>query len=57
MVSSDNPLSNSSRYYNNPYEAKRTAFSVANYAKNYGEPEKEHYIRSGAESSNNPFSH
>ena len=42
MVSSENPLSNSSRYYNNPYEAKRTAPSVANTKKMYGEEEKSH---------------
>lgn len=56
MVSADNPFSNSGRYYNNPYDSKRTAPSVANYSKNYGEGEREHYMRSGVQSKNNPFS-
>lgn len=55
MVSADNPLSNSSRYYSNSYEAKRNAPSVANTQKVWGEPERDHYIRSGVESKNNPF--
>jgi hypothetical protein len=55
MVSSENPLNNTARYYNNPYEAKRNMPSVANDKKNWGEPERDHYIRSGVESKNNPF--
>lgn len=38
MVSSENPLSTSSRYYNNPYEAKRSQPSLANEKRNWGEP-------------------
>lgn len=56
MVSSENPFSNTSRYYNNPYEAKRDKPSIANEKKNWGEPQKDHYYRSGVESKNNPFS-
>ena len=55
MVSSENPLSNTGRYYNNPYDSKRSMPSVANDRRNYGEPEREHYYRSGVESKNNPF--
>jgi hypothetical protein len=57
MVSSENPLSNSSRYYVNDYEAKRSQPSVANNQRNYGEEKKEHYQRSGTESKNNPLAH
>ena len=43
MVSSDNPLSTTTTMYTNNYEAKRTAPSVANTKKNWGEPERTHY--------------
>jgi hypothetical protein len=43
MMSSSNPLSTTTRYYNNPYEAKRTAPSVANQARVNGEPERGYY--------------
>ena len=54
-MSSENPLSTTTRYYNNPYEAKRQTCSVANDKKNWGEPDRGYYMRSGEESKNNPF--
>jgi hypothetical protein len=55
MVSSDNPLSTTTRYYSNNYDSKRQTPSVANLQKNWGE-ERSHYLRTGVESANNPFS-
>jgi len=56
-MSSENPLSTTKRYYQNNYEAKLDKPSVANIGKNYGEPERQYYQRSGEESKNNPFAH
>lgn len=53
-MSSENPLSTTTRYYNNPYEAKRQTPSVANNQRNYGE-QRDHYVRTGVESKNNPL--
>jgi hypothetical protein len=55
MVSKDNPLSNTTRYYANPYDSKRQVPSVANYQKAYGEGVRNNYIRTGIESQNNPL--
>ena len=55
MVSKDNPLSNTTRYYANPYDSKRQVPSVANYQKAYGEGVRNHYVRTGVESQNNPL--
>jgi len=55
MMSSANPLSTTTRYYTNPYEAKRDAPSVANNQRNYGEPERNFHQRTGEESKSNPF--
>lgn len=58
MVSSENPFSNTStRYYHNPYEAKRDCPSVANTKKIVGAQERSHYLRSGEESKENPLAH
>jgi len=43
MVSKDNPLSNTTRYYANPFDSKRQVPSVANDQKNYGEGAKNFY--------------
>lgn len=56
MMSSENPLSTTTRYYNNNYESKRQTPSLANDQRNYGE-QKDHYARTGTESKNNPFSY
>jgi len=55
MMSGENPLSTTTRYYNNPYDSKRQTPSVANNNRNYGEPERGYYQRTGEESKNNPF--
>lgn len=55
MVSSENPLSNTTRYYSNAYDSKRQVPSVANDQKNYGEGTRNHYLRTGVESKNNPL--
>lgn len=55
MVSSDNPLSNTTRYYSNLYDSKRQVPSVANDQKNYGEGQRNYYMRTGVESKNNPL--
>ena len=55
MVSTENPLSNTSRYYTNQYDSKRHMPSVANDNKNYGEGTRNHYLRTGVESKNNPM--
>jgi hypothetical protein len=47
MVSSENPLSTTTKMYTNQYEAKRNAPSVANNQKNWGEPERTHHQRTG----------
>ncbi len=54
MVSSDNPLSTTTRYYSNNYDSKRQTASLANNQKNYGES-RDHYIKTGVESKNNPL--
>lgn len=54
MVSSDNPLSNTTRYYQNNFDSKRQIASVANNNRLYGE-QKDHYARTGVESKNNPL--
>lgn len=56
MVSKDNPLSNTTRYYANPYDSKRQVPSVANHQKTYGEGNRDFYMRTGVESQNNPLS-
>lgn len=56
MVSSDNPLSTTTKYYANEYDSKRKAPSVANYSKNFGEGTRTNYLRTGVESKNNPLS-
>ena len=56
MVSSDNPLSNTTRYYSNNFDSKRQQPSIANNQRNYGES-RDHYIRTGVESKNNPLAH
>jgi hypothetical protein len=55
MVSSDNPLSTTTKYYSNQYDSKRQMPSVANDRKNYGEGIRDHYMRTGTESKNNPL--
>lgn len=55
MMSSQNPLSTTTRYYVNDYEAKRNGPSVANTQKQWGEGQRETYLRTGVESKNNPF--
>lgn len=55
MVSKDNPLSTTTRYYANPYDSKRQVPSVANHQKNYGEGNRDFYLRTGVESQNNPL--
>lgn len=55
MVSSENPLSTTSRYYTNPYHSRRNVPSIANNQKNYGEGMREHYLRTGVPSKNNPL--
>jgi hypothetical protein len=57
MVSTENPFHTTARYYQNDYEAKRTAPSVANVDKVWGTGQRQNYQRSGEESKNNPFSH
>jgi Mor family transcriptional regulator len=57
MVSKDNPLSTTTRYYANPYDSKRQVPSVANDQKNYGEGARNFYLRTGVESKNNPLAH
>ena len=57
MMSSENPLTTTTRYYSNPYEAKRQTPSVANDNKNWGDGGKDFYCRTGVESKNNPFTH
>jgi Ca2+-binding EF-hand superfamily protein len=54
MVSSENPLSTTTRYYTNEYDSARKVPSVANEKKNWGE-NRDHYLRTGVESANNPF--
>lgn len=54
MVSSENPLSNTTRYYSNNYEAKLQTPSVANDKKNWGES-RDYYLRTGVVSKNNPL--
>jgi len=53
MVSSENPLSTTTRYYSNGFEAKRQTASVAN---NKGES-RDYYLKTGVESKNNPLAH
>jgi calcyphosin len=56
MVSSDNPLSTTTKLYQNNFESKRQMPSVANTQRMWGE-QKDNYQRTGTESKNNPFSH
>jgi len=51
MMSSQNPLSTTTRYYTNPYEAKRQVDSVANIKNE----QRDHYLKGGAESKGNPL--
>lgn len=53
MVSSENPLSNTTRYYSNNYDAKLQGSSVANERSE----QRDHYLKSGTESKNNPMAH
>ena len=53
MVSSENPLSTTTRYYSNNYDAKLQTNSVANDRSE----QRENYLRTGTESKNNPMSH
>jgi hypothetical protein len=55
MVSSENPLSTTTRYYQNGYEAKNQTPSLANDKRNWGEGQRDHYIITGTESKNKPF--
>ncbi len=55
MVSQDNPLSTTTKFYANAYDSKRQIPSVANDHKNYGEGTRNHYLRTGTESKNNPM--
>lgn len=55
MVSQDNPLSTTTKFYANAYDSKRQIPSVANDNKNYGEGTRNHYMRTGTESKNNPL--
>lgn len=55
MVSSENPLSTTTRYYSNNYDSKRQTPSVANDRKNWGDGDRQHYLRTGVESANNPL--
>ncbi len=53
MMSNENPLSQTTRYYSNQYEAKN-GVSMSNVNKTYGAP-RENYIRSGEESKQSVF--
>lgn len=55
MVSKENPLSTTTRYYANSYHSKRQVPSVANPQKAYGEGARDYYLRTGVESQNNPL--
>ena len=54
MVSSENPLSTTTRYYQNQYDSTRQTPSVANNQRNYGE-QRTNYLRTGVVSQNNPL--
>jgi hypothetical protein len=54
MVSNENPLSTTTRYYTNNFNSKRQVPSVANDQKNFGEG-RNYYQRTGIESKNNPL--
>lgn len=54
MMSGENPLSKTNRYYYNPYDSKRQVNSVANYQREYAE-QRDTYERPGTSSKNNPL--
>jgi hypothetical protein len=56
MVSSENPLSTTTKLYQNNFESKRQMPSVANTGKMWGD-KKDNYQRTGTESKNNPLAH
>jgi hypothetical protein len=53
MMSSENPLSTTTRHYSNNYGANRQTTSVANDRTE----QRDHYLRTGVESKNNPLAH
>lgn len=55
MVSSENPLSNTNKYYANQYHSKRQEPSLANQDKNFGDSSKAYYQKTGVVSKNNPM--
>lgn len=53
MVSSENPLSNTNKYYANQYHSKRQEPSLAN--QDFGDSSKAYYQKTGVVSKNNPM--
>lgn len=53
MVSSENPLSTTTRYYSNGFDAKLQTQSVANTKSD----NRDYYLKTGVESKNNPLAH
>jgi len=55
MVSTQNPMSQTTSAYQNNYDSRRTAPSIANTTKVNNDPSRSHYMRTGETSANNPF--